>query len=75
MNQQRSRRFRTALDVQEKAEREAAIRNKWMEAGIKFSDKDAQSKGEAFDSNVITPGTEFMDNLSKALQQYIMERL
>ena len=38
MNQQRSRRFRTALDVQEKAERELSIKNKWVEAGIKFSD-------------------------------------
>lgn len=39
MNQQRSRRFRTALDVQEKADREAAIRTKWADAGIQFSDK------------------------------------
>lgn len=34
MNQQRSRRFRTALDVEEKAERELAIKKKWVEAGI-----------------------------------------
>ena len=29
MNQQRSRRFRTAKDIEEKREREAAIRGKW----------------------------------------------
>ena len=39
MNQQRSRRFRTALDAQEKADRESAIRKKWADAGIQFSDK------------------------------------
>ena len=75
MNQQRSRRFRTAIDAQEKADREATIKHKWAEEGIKFSDKPSQSQGESFDSNVITPGTEFMHNLSKALQQYIVERL
>lgn len=75
MNQQRSRRFRTALDAQEKADREAAIRTKWADAGIQFSDKQTQNQGESFDSNVITPGTMFMDNLSKALHKYIVERL
>lgn len=74
MNQQRSRRFRTALDAQEKAERESSIRNKWAEDGIKFTGRPTQSDA-SFDSNVITPGTEFMHNLSKALQLYIVERL
>lgn len=39
MNQQRSRRFRTAIDAEEKAEREANIKNKWAEEGIKFADR------------------------------------
>lgn len=43
MNQQRSRRFRTALDA-EKA------REKAIKAGLEMS------KEEAFDSNCITPG-------------------
>lgn len=39
MNQQRSRRFRTAIDAEEKLQREASIRNKWAEEGIKFTGK------------------------------------
>lgn len=75
MNQQRSRRFRTAIDAEEKLTREASIRNKWADEGIKFTGKPTQSGEHVFDSNVITPGTEFMHNLSKALQLYIVERL
>lgn len=75
MNQQRSRRFRTALDAQEKAERTASIKNKWAADGIKFADRPAQGGEQGFDSNVITPGTEFMQNLSKALRLCIVERL
>ena len=75
MNQQRSRRFRTAIDAEEKVQREASIRNKWADEGIKFTGKPTQNTDTVFDSNVITPGTEFMHNLSKALQLYIVERL
>ena len=57
MNQQRSRRFRTARD------REIAVR-------------EAQEKGEPvptdpFDSNCITPGTEFMYRLSHYLEYFV----
>ena len=75
MNQQRSRRFRTAIDAEEKIQREASIRDKWAGEGIKFTGKPTQNTDAVFDSNVITPGTEFMHNLSKALQLYIVERL
>jgi len=75
MNQQRSRRFRTAIDADERAEREASIKNKWAEDGIQFADRASVLGDQAFDSNVITPGTEFMHTLSKALQLYIVERL
>ena len=67
MNQQRSRRFRTAIEAQEKADRTASIQNKWAAEGIKFSDKPGHGDGTKFDSNVITPGTDFMHNLAKAL--------
>jgi 5'-3' exoribonuclease 2 len=64
MNQQRSRRFRTTLDAQEKSERDAQIKKKWKEDGLVFKEK---SEPDGFDVNVITPGTPFMHNLSKAL--------
>lgn len=39
MNQQRSRRFRSALDAEERREREAEIRSQWEKEGVKFTDK------------------------------------
>jgi 5'-3' exoribonuclease 1 len=62
MNQQRARRFRTALDT-EKA-REKAIRE-----GVEMP------KEEAFDSNCITPGTEFMAKLTQQLKYFINKKV
>ncbi len=62
MNQQRARRFRTALDA-EKA-RDKAIRE-----GKELP------KEEPFDSNCITPGTEFMAKLSKQLRYFINKKV
>lgn len=62
MNQQRARRFRTALDA-EKA-REKAIRE-----GIEMP------KEEPFDSNCITPGTEFMARLTEQLKYFISKKV
>ncbi len=62
MNQQRARRFRTALDT-EKA-RDKAIRE-----GVEMP------KEEAFDSNCITPGTEFMAKLSQQLKYFINKKV
>lgn len=76
MNQQRSRRFRTAIDAEEKDARETSLKNKWaQDVGIKFSGRPDKSGETVFDSNVITPGTEFMHSLSKALMLYIVQRL
>lgn len=50
MNQQRSRRFRSAKEFEETCR------------------KQIDSSVEIFDGNCITPGTEFMDNLSRSLR-------
>lgn len=62
MNQQRARRFRTALDTENA--REKAIRE-----GVEMP------KEEAFDSNCITPGTEFMAKLTQQLKYFINKKV
>ncbi|KAJ6360302.1 hypothetical protein OIU77_004328 [Salix suchowensis] len=70
MNQQRSRRFRAARD--------AACQALSMETngGIVSESKEGNlEQVTKLDSNVITPGTEFMDLLSSALRSYIGLRM
>ncbi|KAM0254342.1 hypothetical protein ACHAQJ_006874 [Trichoderma viride] len=62
MNQQRARRFRTALDAENA--REKAIRE-----GVELP------KEEPFDSNCITPGTEFMAKLSQQLRYFVNKKI
>jgi 5'-3' exoribonuclease 2 len=73
MNQQRSRRFRSAQEAQEKEiERQEAI--KMYEAmGNPVSEETKNKK--AWDSNAITPGTPFMDLLSKSLKYWVAMKL
>jgi 5'-3' exoribonuclease 2 len=72
MNQQRSRRFRAALEAKETQEKEKELLVEWKSKGLKIPDL---KKGKPFDSNVITPGTKFMDRLSHALKIYISHRI
>ncbi|CRK29095.1 hypothetical protein BN1708_015451, partial [Verticillium longisporum] len=62
MNQQRSRRFRTALDAENA--REKAIKD-----GVEMP------KEAPFDSNCITPGTEFMAKLSRQLKYFVNKKV
>jgi len=73
LNQQRSRRFRTARDAEEQRLRESEIKANWKDQ-IAFDELDNHDTGFKFDSNVITPGTEFMLRLATALKSYILER-
>ncbi|KAH7032973.1 exoribonuclease [Microdochium trichocladiopsis] len=62
MNQQRSRRFRTARDAEEA--RDKAIR-----------EGQEMPKEPPFDSNCITPGTEFMAKLTQQLKYFINKKI
>lgn len=64
MNQQRSRRFASARDSQ-KALNEAVKEGRITE----------QERSEHFDSNCITPGTEFMEEVSKHFQYFLHKKI
>lgn len=73
MNQQRSRRFRSAKDAQiahEEKQRELAE----MEARGEIIDEAIKGK-KGWDSNSITPGTPFMDILAMSLKYWVAYKL
>ena len=76
MNQQRSRRFRAAIDAQQKERISAKIESEWRNKGL-LSDflDEKKNKKFKFDSNCITPGTDFLDQCSIAMRTYIKSRL
>ena len=62
MNQQRARRFRTALDAERSREKAIA-------EGQELPNEDP------FDSNCITPGTEFMARLTQQLKYFVAKKV
>ncbi|VEU36446.1 unnamed protein product [Pseudo-nitzschia multistriata] len=70
MNQQRSRRFRSAQEARENLEVEENIRNELIKNGQKVP-----PAKKAWDSNVITPGTPFMLRLADFIRFYIRKRI
>ncbi|KAI5609426.1 5'-3' exoribonuclease 2 isoform X1 [Silurus asotus] len=72
MNQQRSRRFRASKEGVELAEEKQKMREEIVQRGGYLPPDGIK---ERFDSNCITPGTEFMDNLAKCLRYYVADRL
>ena len=65
MNQQRSRRFRAAQEAKIKK----TLKEKEKELDGNDSSEESSHEGNGvFDTNVITPGTKFMANISKALR-------
>lgn len=67
LNQQRSRRFRSAKDLAEATKGKAAFSTADESAGAPH--------GGAFDSNCITPGTEFMARVSTAIKYFIRKKI
>lgn len=62
MNQQRARRFRTAVEAEQ-------LKNKALAAGEELP------KEGSFDLNSITPGTEFMANLTTNLKYFVHKKV
>jgi 5'-3' exoribonuclease 2 len=71
MNQQRARRFRAAQEAEENA-----LVNQRLREELKAQGKEVPpAPSNPFDSNVITPGTEFMRKATETLVKYTTEKL
>ena len=71
MNQQRSRRFRAAQEAKEREEMMQEVISEMQSLGLDIP----PTKGAEWDSNVITPGTGFMDKLSIYLWFYVIDKM
>lgn len=77
MNQQRSRRFRSAQDAEAKEvdKQELVKLLKQQHGGVLPADTEENVVKRAFDSNSITPGTPFMDILALSLRYWCQYKL
>ena len=74
MNQQRSRRFRSAQEAKQKDEDKAELYKMLRAQGEEPEGEDTGPK-KTWDSNAITPGTPFMDLLAQSLRYWISYKL
>lgn len=72
MNQQRSRRFRSAQEAKEKEEDKAELLKMLKSQGGPIENPEIK---KAWDSNEITPGTPFMDILASSLRYWTAYKL
>jgi hypothetical protein len=77
MNQQRSRRFRSAQEAKEADEKKAEFAQllRRQNNGGKSLTVEEDVIQKTWDSNVITPGTPFMDILAAALRYWVAYKL
>ena len=77
MNQQRSRRFRSAQEAKEKDEDKAEFLKmlKSQKGDDVHEDVHAAINKKTWDSNAITPGTPFMDILAASLRYWVAYKL
>eukprot|EP00440_Ansanella_granifera_P062736 gb/GFBE01068026.1/.p1 GENE.gb/GFBE01068026.1/~~gb/GFBE01068026.1/.p1 ORF type:complete len:946 (+),score=224.82 gb/GFBE01068026.1/:1-2838(+) len=71
MNQQRARRFRAAQEREEMEREQEKLRQDWEAEGRALPNRQS---AKFFDSNVITPGTNFLHKMSEAIRYYIHDR-
>jgi 5'-3' exoribonuclease 2 len=74
MNQQRSRRFRSAQEAEEKRKLKRQVLEEMASLGYDISQEKEKISSE-WDSNVITPGTDFMLKLSDVLRFYLLYKM
>ena len=77
MNQQRSRRFRSAQEAKEKdADKAELVKMLKSKAGGVIDDEvESSMNKKTWDSNAITPGTPFMDILAASLRYWVAYKL
>ncbi|SMR41721.1 unnamed protein product [Zymoseptoria tritici ST99CH_1A5] len=77
MNQQRSRRFRSAQEAAEKDAEASEFHARMVANGERSAngDGDDSSPKKTWDSNSITPGTPFMDLLAASLRYWVSYKL
>ena len=77
MNQQRARRFRSAQEAREADEKKQEFQKILAKQNGKKGGQELHEEvvQKTWDSNVITPGTPFMDILAAALRYWIAYKL